>query len=154
LQILLELAERNPAVENFLIAKFDPTAPAPDFANYRAYVRSEFFPDRGIGDGNPSITYRMLQQVEAEATHPRQVIDFLYFCVETGVEFTNAYGDIDEEFYMSFEDLFERAAKLVSTNGLVDDYLEQARNIVMDTAHIGWGFHDELESIFKKYLAS
>jgi hypothetical protein len=153
-QMFLELAKRNPAAEHFLISRFDPTAPEPDFADYKAQVRSEFFPARGFGDGNPSIAFRMLQRVETEATSPRQVIDFIYFCVETGVEFTEAYGDIDEEFYAAFEDLFERAAKLALTNGLSADYSDRARCIVTSTFEMGWGLYDELEHIFTEYFAA
>jgi hypothetical protein len=152
-QMFLELARRNPAVERFLISKFDPTAPGPDFEEYEAEVRAEFFPTRGFGNGNPSIALRMLQRVEAEATSPKQVIDFIYFCVEMGVEFTTTYGDIDEEFYTAFEDLFERAAKLALTEGLIDEYTPRARHIVKSTYEMGWGFYDELERIFTEYFA-
>jgi hypothetical protein len=153
-QMLLDLARRNPAVKNFLTAKFDPTAPIPDFEGYKADVRAEFFPTRGFGNGNPSIVFRMLQRVEAEATSPKQVIDFIYYCVETGVEFTAAYGDIDEEYYTAFEDLFERAAKLAATEKMVNEYEPRAQRIVKSTYEMGWGFYDELESIFVKYFAS
>ena len=96
----------------------------------------------------------MLQRVEAEAKSPRQVIDFIYFCVETGVEYTEAYGDINEEFYASLEDLFERAAQMASTNELIADYSNHAHRIVSSTYEMGWGFYDELENIFQKYFAA
>lgn len=98
IQMLLDLAGRNSAVERYLISRFDPTTPVPGFEDYEAEVRAEFFPAQGFGNGNPSIAFRMLQRLEAESTSPKQVIDFIYFCVEVGVEFTEAYGDIDEEF--------------------------------------------------------
>lgn len=151
--MLLELALYHPAVENFLKVRFDPTTPIPDFESYKGAVSDEFFPDWGYGNGSPSIAYRMLQRVESEATSTRQVLDFVFFCVETGVQYTNDYGDINEEFYMAFEDLFERAAKLAVANGLSDVYSQQAENIVTSTAEIGWGFHDELDRIFIEYFA-
>ena len=153
-QMLLDLARRTPAVERFLIAKFDPTASVPDFEDYKAEVRAEFFPPRGFGNGNPSIAFRMLQRVEAEATSSKQVIDFIYYCVETGVEFTAAYGDIDEEYYTAFEDLFERAAKLAATEKLINEYEPRARRIVKSTYEMGWGFYDGLERIFREYFAA
>ena len=152
--MFLDLAKRNPAVERFLISKFDPLAPVPNFADYEAEVRAEFFPARGFGNGNPSIAFRMLQRVEAEATSPKQVIEFIYFCVELGVEFTSTYGDIDEEFYTAFEDLFERAAKLASTEKLIQEYAPRARHIVKSTSEMGWGFYDGLDDIFTKYFAT
>jgi hypothetical protein len=154
IQMFLDLAKRNPAVERFLLSKFDPTVPDPGFEDYEAEVRSEFFPTRGLGNGNPSIAFRMLQRVEAEATSSKQVIDFIYFCVEIGVEFTTTYGDIDEEFYTAFEDLFERAAKLASADGLIDEYASRARRIVKSTFEMGWGFYDELERIFTEYFST
>ena len=153
-QMFLDLARRNPAVERFLISRFDPTAPVPGFDDYEQEVRAEFFPARGFGNGNPSIVFRMLQRIEAEATSPKQVIDFIYFCVEMGVEFTLTYGDIDEEFYTAFEDLFERAAKLASTEKLVAEYEPRARRIVKSTYEMGWGFYDELERIFTENFAA
>ena len=153
-QMLLELAKLNPAAEHFLLSRFDPTTPEPNFDDYKAEVYSEFFPDRGFGGGNTSIAFRMLQRVETEATSPRQVLEFIYFCVETGVEYTEAYGDINEEFYAALEELFERAAKLASTNELSTDYSERARCIVKSTSMMGWGFYDELKHIFTEYFAA
>jgi len=151
-QILLDVAKRNPPVERFLIAKFDPTAPISEFDDYKAEVRAEFFPKRGFGNGSPSIVFRMLQRVEAEAIRPKQVIDFIYYCVETGVEFTAAYGDINEEYYISFEDLFERAAELAASENLINEYEARALRIVKSTDRMGWGFYDNLEDIFKRYF--
>lgn len=153
-QMFLDLARRNPAVERFLISRLDPTAPLTNFEDYEAEVRKEFFPARGFGNGNPSIIFRILQHVEAEATSPKQVIDFIYYCIETGVEFTETYGDIDEEFYTTFEELFERAARLASTEDLIAEYVPRARRIVKSTHEMGWGFYDELERIFTEYFAA
>lgn len=152
MEFLQTLALQNPAVENFLTAKFDPTSTEPDFEHYKRIVGEEFFPEHGYGDGGPAVAFRMLQRVEAEATSPSQVIDFLLFCIETGVQFTNNYGDINEEFYIAFEDLFERAAELAVISELGEQYRQQSQAIVDSTSGIGWGFHDELSSIFEKYF--
>ena len=142
IEMFIELARDNAAVERFLNSKVGITTSDLNFDEYKEYVRSEFLPVGDYGGGNPSIAYQMVQKVEAEATNSNQVINFIYFCVETGVEFTLAYGDIDENFYMAFEDLFERAAKLASKNRLQDNYSAQAKSIVRSTSEIGWGFHD------------
>lgn len=154
IELLQTLSLQNPAVENFLAMKFDPNRPEPDFEQYKRVVSEEFFPDRGYGDSCPAVAYRMLQRVEAEANSPSQVLDFLFFCIETGIQYTNDYGDINEEFYIAFEDLFERAAKLAIARGLSSQYREQSQAIVDSTSDIGWGFHDELSSIFEKYFTA
>ena len=154
IELLQTLALHNTAAQNFLQAKFDPTATEPDFEPYKSRVYEEFFPEHGYGDGGASVAFRILQRVEAEATQPSQVLDFLFFCVETGIQFTNSYGDINEEFYAAFEDLFERAAKLAIAINLSSQYRQRAQAIVDSTSGIGWGFHDELSDIFDKYFAN
>lgn len=154
IELLQTLALRNAAAQNFLSAKFDPSSPEPDFERYKRIVHEEFFPEHGYGDGGPAIAFRMLQRVEEEATQPSQVLDFLFFCVETGIQFTNNYGDIDEEFYTAFEDLFERAAKLAIAINLSSQYRQRGQAIVDSTNGIGWGFHDELSDIFDKYFTN
>ena len=149
IQLIIELAKENPNIERHLNAKFNIPTAKRNFDQYKAYVRSEFFPERGYGDGNPSAAYRMIERVESEATNYQQIIDFIYFCVETVVEYTLAYGDIDEEFYNAFVDLFEQATKLAFDHGLIKQYSTQAHKIVTNTSGIGWGFHDDLIDIFK-----
>lgn len=43
----------------------------------------------------------------------------MLFYVEQGVEFTNEYGDINEQFYISMEDMYERALKLMEKKGYI-----------------------------------
>jgi hypothetical protein len=117
-EIVLELAHRNPAVVPLLAARFGEEIPEFNTESHREEVRDEFFPSRGIGGGSSSVAYRALRRLEDEGAPPGALIDFIYRCVETGVAFTEAYGDIDEEYYTAFEDLYERAAKLATASGM------------------------------------
>lgn len=71
--------------------------------------------------------------------------------MEQGVKFTNAYGDIDEAFYISIENTYEDALKLIAKNNLHDKFKERCENIISDTQGIGWGFHDTLSDYYEEH---
>lgn len=71
--------------------------------------------------------------------------------VESGVEYTNEYGDIDERFYDNIERTYLNLLKHLSKNNLLAEYKDQCLNIVNETAGIGWGFHDELTDLYYEF---
>ncbi len=74
----------------------------------------------------------------------------LYF-VECGVEYTNEFGDIDESFYTSVENTFEKSLSNFECEGILEKYREKAEQILKDSDGIGWGFRDKIGDIFCSY---
>lgn len=72
--------------------------------------------------------------------------------VETGVSFTNDFGDMNESFYSSLESMFMRAMKLMQKEGILNKFTDRAEAIVEDTRNVGWGFHDYLANVFYIYF--
>jgi hypothetical protein len=72
----------------------------------------------------------------------------MLFYVEQGVKFTNAYGDINEAFYNSMENMFEKTVELMCKQDLKDSFQQRCQKIVTETSDIGWGFHDTLSEIY------
>ena len=70
--------------------------------------------------------------------------DLLLVYVETGVRFTNTYGDIDEAFYTSLENTYAKALALMRQEKLLVRFAARTAQLVRDTSGIGWGFHDYL----------
>ncbi len=71
----------------------------------------------------------------------------MLFYVETGVKFTNDFGDIDEGFYSSLETTYLAALKLMKKENLLNKFADRAEKVVTDTSDIGWGFHDYLGEV-------
>jgi hypothetical protein len=46
------------------------------------------------------------------------------------------------------ESVYDGALKLITANGLQDQYQTRCRKIVTDTSGIGWGFHDTLSDMY------
>ncbi len=75
----------------------------------------------------------------------------LYY-VETGVQFTTQYGDIDEPFYSSMESMYQNAVQWIVKRKLQSQFLERCKKVVDETKDVGWGFHDFLGDTYAEHL--
>ena len=82
------------------------------FNKYRDKVFEAFYPGRGynckLKDGKQAISDFKKFGPSADL-----LADLMLFYVETGVKFTNEYGDIDEGFYSSMETTYVAALTLM-----------------------------------------
>ncbi len=68
------------------------------------------------------------------------------------IEYTKAYGDIDEPFYNSLESSFEEACKLIKEEQLEQEYRVDCRRLIDQTYQFGWGLYDGLTYSYNSYL--
>ena len=80
------------------------------------------------------------------------IADVMLHYVESGVQFTNNYGDINEPFYNSVAGMFHDACKFIKANGLQEQFKNRCEKIMNDTDGIGWGFHDELSDYYYEFF--
>ncbi|NQU83559.1 MAG: hypothetical protein HQ536_02510 [Parcubacteria group bacterium] len=121
---------------------------------YKKIIKEEFFPSRGWPRDFFSLSKakKAISQFKKLAEKPQNVADIMLYYTEIGVEFTNEYGDIDENFYLSMETIADNAAKLIQKHGMEKIFSDRFEKIVRDTSGIGWGFHDELGEIYEEYF--
>ena len=117
---------------------------------YKEKVTEGFFPNRGY-DIKLSISRKAINDFKKLGTSQESLADLLLHFVECGVELTNSYGDMDESFYISVENTFEKALDIINKNGLLVKFKFRALKIVNDTEGIGWGFHDYLGYLYYEY---
>lgn len=117
---------------------------------YKAQIKHEFFPARGYGDARLSLARKAVTDYKKVSSSVVGLIDLMLFYVETGVRYTNAYGDINEGFYNSMAGMYERAVDLLAQHDLRDQFADRCRAIVDDTSSIGWGFHDDLSDTYRR----
>ena len=118
---------------------------------YKRAIRREFYPDRGFPRLNLAAARKALNDFEKVNPSVEAIAELLVYYVEQGVACTLEYGDIHEQFYRSLESAFVEAVALIRESGaeeLIDKFSPRLRDIVSDTANIGWGFHDYLEEVF------
>lgn len=118
--------------------------------NYKEKVREGFYPKRGF-DLKLSISRKAINDFKKLGASKESIVDLLLYYVECGVELTNEYGDIDENFYTSIGNTYSSALDLISKNGLLDKFKTRAYKIVTNTEGIGWGFHDYLGDLYYQH---
>jgi len=141
-KLIMDLYNKNSSAKEYLDFLFNSNDE--EVLNiYKQKVREAFYPKRGfelkISIGKKAISdYRKLNP------SPDSLIDLLLWYVESGADFTNDYGDIDERFYLSIEGVYDNALKFIDKVGLHLKYQDRAFQITKKTENIGWGFHDTL----------
>jgi hypothetical protein len=117
---------------------------------YKQRVTEGFFPKRG-DQLKLSISRKAINDFKKLGTSDESVADLLLHFVENGVEFTNVYGDINENFYISIGNTYSNALNLIEKNGMLDRFSKRAYNIVADADGIGWGFYEHLAYEYYQY---
>ena len=150
-EIISDLYKKNKSVREYFEFFINPDEGAL-FKKYRDKVFEGFFPKRGyelkLKDSKQAISN--FKKIEPSA---HLLADLMLFYVECGVKFTNDFGDIDKGFYSSVEKMYLQALEFMRKEGILDKFQKRALKIIEDTNGIGWGFHDNLGSVFFDYYS-
>ncbi|MCJ8281109.1 MAG: DUF6155 family protein [Rivularia sp. ALOHA_DT_140] len=145
---IAELFKAFPAVKEYYQIKLYPQSEEQIITEYKKKIENEFFPSRGFGKARLSIAKKAISEYKKVSKQPLGLIDIMLFYVEQGVKFTKTYGDIDENFYMSMEGMYEKALESINEYGFKETFQKRCKKIVEITSGTGWGFHDTLCDIY------
>lgn len=144
-----ELYKKFPAVKEYF-EFFVSTDEAELLERYKSKVYEGFFPNRGY-QLKLSVSRKAMNDFKKLGASQEANIRLMLFFVQCGVDFTNSYGDISESFYTSMENMYAKAVELIKKESLLSIFQQQAKKIVDDTSHIGWGFHDYLSDVYYEH---
>lgn len=99
-----------------------------------------------------SISRKTINDFKKLGTSKESIADLLLYYVECGVELTNEFGDIDENFYTSIENAYRTSLELMDKEGVLSKFKDRASEIVEETKNIGWGFHDYLADVYYEHF--
>jgi hypothetical protein len=146
IDLITDLYKKNKSVREYFDFFVNPDEQELYF-KYKDKIFYAFYPLRGntlkIRQAKQALTDFKKHGVSAELN-----ADLLLFYVQTGVDFTNDFGDIDEAFYNSIGSVYVQALKFMRTENLLELFAGRAKKIVSDTYGIGWGFHDYLAEVY------
>jgi len=152
IDLVTDLYKKNKSVKEFFDFYVNPNE-RDLFEKYQDKVFESFYPKRGFGyklkEGKKAIT-----DFKKLGTSIVLVADLMLFYVETGVKFTNDFGDIDENFYLSLERTFVQALTLARKENCLDKFDDRANKVVSETNDIGWGFHDYIAEVYFDFYPS
>lgn len=149
--LLMELYRKNSENKELLESKFNAGNETEILKKYKQLVINEFFPERGFGKLRYSKMREAIKKFKDVSRNPALLGDLMMTYVESGVRYTNEYGDIDEYFYNAMENMYDNALKYLKTNKLLERFKDRAKGIVKNTQDMGWGFPDSLGEIYNQY---
>lgn len=146
IDLVADLYKKNKSVKEFFDFYVNPDE-RELFEKYRDRVFKAFYPKRGynykLKDSKQAISdFKKLR------TSTELLADLMLFYVETGVKFTNDFGNINETFYKSLAITFVDSLTLMRKENILDKFEDRVGKIVDDTNGIGWGFHDYLVQVW------
>ena len=151
IDLVTELYKKNKSVKEFFDFYINPNE-IELFEKYRDKVFEAFYPKRGynfkLKNGKQAIS-----DFKKLGPSSNLLAELMLFYVETGVKFTNDFGDIDESFYSSIEKSYVAALTLMKKENILDKFADRAGKVVGDTSGIGWGFHDYLGDVHSNFYA-
>ena len=149
--LLLQIYRKNSECKELIEAKVDPELEARAFEKYKKQIISEFFPDRGFGRLRYSVMRKALKNFKDISVNHKLIAELMMIHVEKGVEFTNAYGDIDDRFYDNIAGMYAKVLRYIAEHNLHTIFRQRCREVVEQTEGMGWGFHDGLGDLYHKY---
>jgi hypothetical protein len=151
IDLIGELYKKNKSVKEYFDFYVNPKEKEL-LSKYREKVSQAFFPKRGFGY-NLKEGKKAISDFKKLGVSEDNLADLMLFYVETGVEFTNDFGDINESFYSSLEKTYEQALTLMYKNGLLEKFSGRAEKVMSNTSDIGWGFHDYISQVYIDFYA-
>ena len=152
IELLLDSYKASAQVKEYITVKYGNQDTIEQiFEAYKNKIKDVFFPKSmraqfKIGEAKIIVNY-----FKKLCSDEKLVIDLMLYYVEMGVEFTNTYGDINESFYNSVEAMYQSVVDSINKhkNSEIFNLLrKRLKAIVDDTSEIGWGFHDNLSSMY------
>jgi hypothetical protein len=152
--ILLDCYKQSRDVKNYIHILLNPEEAIEDlYQKSKKQILVEFFPQRGFGKLRLAVAKKAITEFKNLSNDELTTIDLMIYYVEVGVDFTNIYGDIHEQFYDSMISMYGNVINKIK--GKIDIYYrfnERLETIVKKTDGIGWGFHDNLSYLFEGLL--
>lgn len=149
---IADLFKKNDFVNDYFRSKYGDDNSHLILIKYKAIIENEFFPSKGNGKARLSVAKKAITEFKKISSDKSLIAELMLFYVENGVHYTDCYGDINEQFYLSMESMYEQTLDLITDNNLVDTFKDRCLKILNDTADMGWGFHDQLDDIYCNHI--
>ena len=146
--LLKDLFDHSLESRAFLSARFlADGVPDAILDKYRKRIVEQFFPERGFGKLDLRSARRAIRDYHEATSDLAGTVDLMLTYVESGTEFTNQFGDINESFYNSLESVLDEMAVLLRTAegaALYPRFQDRVSRLARAASGIGWGYGDHV----------
>lgn len=120
---------------------------------YQKTIQEALYPDVIHGeDLDLEMGRKAINDYKKATNDPLGTLEVMVYYVECGNQFTVDYGDIDEEFYVSVDQMFTEVVKTLqmSDQKVIDRFLPRLKTIVQKAEGIGWGYYDAISDTLEE----
>ncbi|CEG26389.1 DUF6155 family protein [Bacillus sp. B-jedd] len=152
IQLVTELFKASKDVQSILSVKFlGDEATEELYNNAKKAVESGFYTKRGEPTIRLAEAKKAIANFEKLSGDEEKTLDLMLYYVELGVDFTNSFGDIDYTFYNSMVGMYDKVtSKCAMEEEYYHSFASRLKQILYETADIGWGFHEALVDSFSE----
>lgn len=151
--LVMDLYSARKEAKEFLEYVIKPNDRA-KFEEYREIIEKEFYPKRGDGKMRFSVCRKAVVAYKSLDPAPILLADLMLYIPEYASEIANDYGDLWEAFYDAAVNNFAAAMKYISKHGLQERFQSRIDKILKNCESSGWGFPDEMWSVYTDYAKS
>lgn len=120
-------------------------------SEYKKKIKQEYFPSRGFGKARSSVSRKVISDFKKISIYKKDEAELLLFRVEMMLDFTLAYGDMTESYYLTLENSFVDACAIIENENLKNYYKEYCLELISKADGFGWGVYDSMSSIYEEY---
>jgi hypothetical protein len=150
MSLIFEMYDSKKEIKEYLDYVVSPNEKE-QLTKAKKIIENEYFPAKGWPKERLSVAKKAISDFAKLKPSPELEAELLIFLVECGCHYTGKYGDINEAFYIGMENNFRKALKFMEKNGLLEKFRPNAENCVRWSSSCGYGFADEIESMFDEY---
>jgi hypothetical protein len=146
---ILELYKKYSPVKEYFDFYLNPNEDEL-YEKYKVKVREGFYQKKGF-QLKLSLSRKAISDFRKLEVSKERLGELMLYFVECGVEYTNDFGDIDEQFYLSIENAFGDSLKLLENDDVLEKYKERVEKVVDDSERTGWGLSESLLEIYDNF---
>jgi hypothetical protein len=150
ISLILEMYDAKKEIRGYLDYYVNPNE-MEQFKKAKQIIEREYFPARGFPKERLSVAKKAISDFSSLKASPELEAELLIFLVECGCRLTNEYGDMSEAFYTGMENNLKRALQFMKKHGLLEKFRPNVKRCVEWASPCGFGFSDEVQSLFNDY---
>ncbi len=121
-------------------------------SKYKAQITKAIYPNKYMEGGlDVGKVDSIVKQLNSDSTL-KYYIEVGLHAIEECTSIANEYGgDFGDDFYIYFEELYDKVLDQIVKKNLVDAYKDRLKEIA-DVAFEGYGHYDQLQDTYDEYL--
>lgn len=120
-------------------------------SEYKKKIKQEYFPSRGYGKARSSVSRKVISDFRKISIFKKDVAELFLYRVEMMLDFTLAYGEMAESYYLTLENSFVDACKIIENENLKEYYKDYCLELITKANGFGWGVYDSMRSTYVEY---